>query len=451
MNDKSVVECLVIGSGLVAHELWELWNDSDGDLRFVDMSGLAQTKVVSKSPAVFDENLIVKTAKVGGGSLIWGGKVTIPTKENWFAPNLDHLAQNSWLEFGNFVSTSIVGNEGTEFLRQVNKGLSRFASEPQSRFRGAGMSPDRHIFLPEKQSYDSKVEEFAVVASKVSAILKFQVHSSGGSLIFEDETGTRHDVEFRKLVLASGPIANSMVLSIITAQNTFSIGNHAQATVGRLHLDRVAKFGHDAYLRHGKSFYSGSSQVTERGRGDHSIRLVPDGSRALSLASLNFGSKSFLSDLIGLLYLRAGFASSFEIFGMADIQYAGELKIQTSKDGERIDSLSISIKDMVNSSEILEELRNLALNAGSLPRVKQLSVRKNAVLYDAAHYFGTIPMRDEPTGNEVSSFFKVEGLQQTWSLGASGFPTGSHGHPTLLSILTAHRALDSIRAPLHGT
>tara|TARA_B110000503_G_C7153135_1_gene416069 strand:- start:218 stop:1546 length:1329 start_codon:yes stop_codon:yes gene_type:complete len=441
-----MVDCLVIGSGLVAHELSELWSDADGDLLIADMSGLAQTKVVSEGAVVFDEKLISATAKVGGGSSVWGGKVTIPTEENWFAPRSKNIESSSWLEFGDFVSKSITGNLETEFLRQVNRGLSHFSIDRQSLFKKSGMSPDRHVFLPDKKRYDSKVANFGMRSSRVSAIIEFDVQKSGGNLVFEDQTGAIRDVNFRKLVLASGPIGNAMILSMLTAPNLFPIGNHAHGIVGRVRLDRVMKFGQDAYLHHGKSFFSGSSLINERGRGDHSVRLVPDSSRANSLASLQFGSEAFLKDLLHLIYLRAGFTNSFEIFAMAELEPSGELKISASQKGGKVDSMSLTLRPKVNSTEIFEELKILAQRLNSLPHVIKLSLKEPKELQDSAHYFGTIPMRDEPQGNEVSSFFKLEGLNNTWSLGASGFPAGSHGHPTLLSVLTAHRAIDSIRA-----
>jgi hypothetical protein len=131
---------------------------------------------------------------------------------------------------------------------------------------------------------------------------------------------------------------------------------------------------------------------------------------------------------------------------MADMHYAGMLSVQASRMRGKIVSLSTVIEALGDSGAILQELQALARKVGSLPRATQLSIWKSVALNDAAHYFGTIPMRDKPNGGEVSGFFKIEGMQKIWSLGSSGFPHGSHGHPTLLSILTAHRAIESIRS-----
>ena len=56
---------------------------------------------------------------------------------------------------------------------------------------------------------------------------------------------------------------------------------------------------------------------------------------------------------------------------------------------------------------------------------------------DTAHYFGTVPMSDNNQQGTVNEFFELNGSEGIFVLGNSSFPTGSHSHPTLLTVLLA--------------
>lgn len=46
----------------------------------------------------------------------------------------------------------------------------------------------------------------------------------------------------------------------------------------------------------------------------------------------------------------------------------------------------------------------------------------------------------------VDSDYQVTGLPGVYSLGASSFPVGSHGHPTLAAIMTAVEFINRLSA-----
>jgi choline dehydrogenase-like flavoprotein len=57
---------------------------------------------------------------------------------------------------------------------------------------------------------------------------------------------------------------------------------------------------------------------------------------------------------------------------------------------------------------------------------------------DAAHYFGTIPMRKSVLGElVVNPKYGIVGYEGLYAVGASAFPRGSHAHPTYLSVCLA--------------
>jgi choline dehydrogenase-like flavoprotein len=57
---------------------------------------------------------------------------------------------------------------------------------------------------------------------------------------------------------------------------------------------------------------------------------------------------------------------------------------------------------------------------------------------DAAHYFGTIPIRKSVFGElVVNPKYGIDGYEGLYAVGASAFPGGSHAHPTYLSVCLA--------------
>jgi len=429
----------VVGSGIVAHEISSLWEESDGKLAFVDLSGLVKSTAYRSNSGIFNPHLLHATAKVGGGSGVWGGKVAIPNRENWFN---EKFLSTAWHDFGNWVELNQEKEPKTEFTSQVRDGEARFNTTKASRFNRIGMISDRHIFLPDLAKLNAKVLEFAATAAVGSKLLEFRVGSSGGIIVFDDPSGNRRKIEFRNLLLAAGPVGNAVTLSLIDSQKVFPIGNHAQVVAGHIKFRFPKRFGLDAYLHHGSPFYSGA--IPENG-GNHAVRLVPDMRRVNSRGGLLDTKSRILGNLWRLALLRAGFTDSAGIFAMADTSGAGELRIDFKHKSLEVNRIELFFPPELENEGLQEEIRVLSKHLSKLAHVVDLTLGKKLKLDDAAHYFGTTPMSDNPVGNQVSNDFKLEGLKNAWSLGASSFPTGSHGHPTMLSILTAHRAVESMR------
>lgn len=442
-------ENLVVGTGFVALQALESLQAAGIDALCIDVSRAIQpNKVVSGYPE-YDPEALLRTAVPGGGAWFWGGKVTLPSNENWFRPHA-HIS-NGWKDFGNWAVKSESSRDRGIFERALRgKPRYRALKRKASKLSLESFINDTHVHLHGKRSFNRKVQNLGRNSIEAAYGLQFRGTSSGWVVGFESVGGEQIEILAKRIFLASGTIGNMFLLEKITGKTKFSLGNHAGATPGKIVFSSRLPLRDFGALAPWGQFQSWS-KASESGL-NHSFRIAPastltrevqKASQYLRELKLIPAAKLFFELIATYALLRPKHAS---IYAMLDTGLHAQAEILSK--GDELDFDTTELRVTVNSREYLdtgeadfEHFLSMIVASG-IGLAEELQAFEGG---DTHHYFGTCPMR-EPVDNflTVDENFEVRGYEGLFSLGSASFPVGSHGHPTLLAVLTAKYAVEKI-------
>ena len=444
MTDSNHV--LVLGSGFTSHEVNQILSDSQIRATFVDPSIALKSRTIRSDSLAFNPEMSELTRKRGGGATVWGGKVTLPTENNWLANVEDNV---EWNDFTTWCRQWLGRSPATEFTSQSLRFRDWAYYAPSSHsWKG---TQERNIFLLDPEKMNNSVIEFSKKTHTAIRIKSwaFDASEQVHRLEWLDQSLNPQTTIADAVILASGTIGNAKLVSLLTGQTSFPLGNHLEFNIGKLRFDHYRRLGQMAYLHHGRDFLSFAK--TEFNGLQHSIRFVPSDSTTKSLAEVEFGRKGFLARFLNLVFLKFGWVNEVGVDLWLDTGQIGTISFT-------LDSENNFLEESYHASE--ERIREILVKASvraEFPRELELGGlfigREEEKLQpsDTAHYFGTTPMEVESNKSvqdratvDRNFLLRAGDIQNAYCLGSSSFALGSHGHPTLMAVLTAHRAAEKL-------
>jgi hypothetical protein len=407
---------------------------------YLDASSDLKIENISSMEPEYRPDSMNATARLGGGSGLWGGKVTLPSVSNWFFHR--DTAAPGWLEFGKFCEMSPSGEsifDDSVFGKRGNRSIWRPALEE---IRIPNFSTDTHVHLKNKMKLNFAVGDFASKSLRVASSLKIRPGHKSYAITYADDSGELVNFAAGNLFLASGALGNAILLSRITGQTEFPLGNHAAGIVGIISFPQrlfLARFG--SLVPWG--IFSSWSKLIQ-GAHNHSFRLSPIATLAAQVRTMvkNIVSGKFLqaAEVIVNIFSTYIFQmpKTASLFAMLDTGLHAELRLKGySNETQKAESMSVSVIDreyLVSAKQDFSKLTREIEGLGCA-RIESLAW---PTFVDTHHYFGTCPMSESSEKYlTVDSGFQVKNWPGLFALGSSAFPQGSHGHPTLLAAKTA--------------
>lgn len=404
---------------------------------------------------------------------MWGGGLTDPTAEHFFDSNLEQdwnylgslVCSTSWrtpsteLANGRFNFTK---SESRHIKRIFGSAANSFVPEKHRYLGGSFGSPEKFQFLqPHNVENLISADLVDIVTGGSDGLQRLSVRGTDG--------GTK-DIYCQRLVFAAGTIGNAYLTFLTTGHNCFQIGNHLSAIVGTVYFRdprRISSFL-QTWNSDETSFITLSLPLSIRKSldiGHSGIRFHPIPPPPLkceirrtfvSFIKKFYSPKSLMSfvlSLVDLLYFIVSHKRlnyGFQVHVLADVRpnVLNFLRFNSAMNNHAFASLEIGLDE--NCLEELRELMQrliLGLNSGTnisnldIPCYVDGMVSKQLLTkyewLDSAHYFSTLPMGGKSPNQSVNIDFAIEGQRNIYAVGASSFPVGNHGHPTLLTILMA--------------
>lgn len=367
----------------------------------------------------------------------------MPTKNNWFSAS--EFVNSEWSEFGEFCEEKLSGGsifEKAIFGRSRRRKVQRDAPDVSEI---PGFIIDTHVHLLRKKLVNSEIKNLAKKALVAKGPFTIDIKDSSYVLRFMTIEGDFLEIAAKNLLLASGTIGNALLLGLITGQKVFPLGNHAAAMIA------VAEFKNRRSLRgFGALVPWGIFQSWSRhpvGDLNHSFRISPTSTLKIELGSIleSFRHLKIMSAVKKTTELFRTYLllrpSTGTIFGMLDTGLHAEIRLENLGACKAL-VVNVLQKDYLDSAKLDFDNLMQGLNSGGLMQVAQSTW---PVFEDSIHYFGSCPMIDGHNPHlSVGGDFQVRGFPGLYSVGASSFPRGSHGHPTFLAVKTAEFAVRSI-------
>ena len=253
---------------------------------------------------------------------------------------------------------------------------------------------------------------------------------------------------------------NAFLVHLAIGKDRFTVGSHFSAIVGEVRLNTPQKIENflQTWNKNEKEFATVS--LLNEFRLTHSIphsaiRFHPISETQLKARWREVQRRpsvllfiSFLHEVVYHLFTGKSFYDQFQIHLLVDVPLSLENFIEFDSSEHRTARINLQhTKSSVRGARILLEKIFRSMSESS----KCESVKIQCVLdgnfdeakyramdwLDTAHYFGTVPMSDNNQQGTVNEFFELNGSEGIFVLGNSSFPTGSHSHPTLLTVLLA--------------
>ena len=455
-------EHVIVGSGFVGTEIALFLQRSHLDFLILEPSLHGQSAFsYNSTDGVFDPNLAQRTIGLGGGANVWGNGLCLPTVENFFG---DHSKINWHQLFAKYTSNDLRG-----LLEQHPHKTFRHPKRVLKSFRRLVQNDD---FLIEKHGYaggefgssgweNRSIELFRddVLDCNILGI-KFDPLSQFWKIDIEDSNKIKTALSTRKLIFASGTLMNAFLVHLATGQSIFSLGSHFSAVIGIVKLNRRQRIEKLLQTWHKNETEFSTISLSHQFRLTHS--LPHSAIRFHPITEINLRDRwkevrrrpvptklvSFLHEALYHLFTGKYFYDQFQIHLLVDVPLQKENFIEFNSNNHRsarinLQHTSISI---LGSRILLEEFLTSMSKSRKCESIKidcisdgtfEESKYFDLDWQDTAHYFGTIPMSDNFERGTVDEFFKLNGSNGIFVVGNSCFPTGSHSHPTLLSVLLA--------------
>lgn len=455
-------EFIIIGSGFVGTEISLSLQSSDLDFLLLEPSLHDRSAFHFEFiEGVFDPNLAQRTIGLGGGANVWGNGLCLPTAENFFG---DHSKIN-WHQ----LSAKYTTNDLRGLLARHPHKTFRHPKRVLKSFRRLIQNDD---FLIEKHGYaggefgssgweNRSIELLAddVLACNILGI-KFDPLSQFWEINIEDNNKIKTALSTRKLIFASGTLMNAFLVHLATGQSIFSLGSHFSAVIGIVKLNRPQRIEKLLQTWHKNETEFSTISLSHQYRLTHSLPHSAIRFHPITEIKLRYRWKevrrqprptlliSFLHEALYHLFTGKYFYDQFQIHLLVDVPLQKENFIEFNSTNHRSTRINLqhTSVSILGSRMLLEKFLSSMSNSRKCESIKidciedeTFDESKYSALdwQDTAHYFGTIPMSDNFEHGTVDGFFELNGSTGLFVVGNSCFPTGSHSHPTLLSVLLA--------------
>jgi hypothetical protein len=438
MAKDYTTELAIIGSGFVGQTIAKELYHEIPSLLLIDVS---KTSISFEHPDQehYSDLQLAKTAKPNGGVEVWGTALTKPTREQYFAdPRFeDWNSSGEKLPFIRAARLFGVKDRQFSFTSRERRKVSRHFPNLWKHFQVEIHTYGRSKSLKFGWALD-QTNSRPKLSGRVIGISKllngWQIRLDTG-----DEEAT---VLADELVFASGAVGNAALAHMATGETRFPIGNHISATVGSLGLPSPKTF-----TRFPNTFRPGE-------RGFVTLSMAPTTSNSPRVgirfqALEDKGNTSSPPAWMGTFGVKVGpHIRNFK--SRIGLSSAWSIRLMVEHGGDDTRSLSITSSEKGVSCLVRSEI-SLAAKAEIASALEGLSsyfressyslhlIDVDALIWsDAAHYFGTIPMRKSVFGElVVDTKYRIVGYEGLYAVGASAFPRGSHGHPTYLTVCIA--------------
>jgi hypothetical protein len=232
------------------------------------------------------------------------------------------------------------------------------------------------------------------------------------------------------VILASGAVLNGILANRLTGTSKFHLGNHLTVS-GFRHIIKPSLSRQTVHYP-GVSRWASFSISTDA---SSALRFVQD-SRVAGIREIlgARGKPQSLNNFVHLAKNRLRIASQVESIIMFDVAPKKYLEVET--DAQTKAKKTTTTLYMRNSSDISKTTEKIKEDyENHLTQIQDdFSEPRSLEAVDAAHYYGSTPMLDDPQNElSVDEDSKLRGCDaRVTMLGSSVFPEGGHGHPTLL-------------------
>jgi choline dehydrogenase-like flavoprotein len=227
-----------------------------------------------------------------------------------------------------------------------------------------------------------------------------------------------------------------------TGEARFPIGNHISASIGSLGFSYPKAFSKfpNTFRPGERGFVTLSRAPTNSNSPRVGIRFqgLEDKSGPSSPPAWmgTFGAK--VAPHIRNFKARIGLSNAWSIRLMIEHGRDDTRSLSITSSEKGVSCLVTSEISIAAKTEVARALAGLSSYFKESPYSLELIDADDLSWSDAAHYYGTIPMRKSVLGElVVNQKYGIIGHEGLYAVGASAFPRGSHGHPTYLSVCLA--------------
>jgi hypothetical protein len=415
-------------------------------------------EILASPESIFEFSQVSKTKSFGGGIAIWGGAISYPNEKNYLKKTLN----SKW---------NLVCEELLVQAPESIWGLSSATSETLEKiFPGAqrSLEIEKHGYITGQfgevgQYQFPGADRNEIFEGALIAVRKMNSQAYELKLIARDSSVAV--IETQNLVFATGNFLNACYTSLLTKINRFPVGNHCSKKIGDLlfnepmSLTNIAQTYDTAeyqFVTLGNNGFSSNFQRTA-----NSIRLQVTDTISVRRAAFDFMIKDFFKSGMKVKFrtlhailtaaIRGTRLISRATVRMMTDQPADEssnyFEITEAKDGKWTSRVKLELDSKVSrDSEVLIQTLNQSLEQSRyIKKGTRLSLRDNFpapenIWRDAGHYYGSVPVGLLNSYKAtVDENLQLNGFTNTFVIGASCFPIGSHGHPTKLIMDLATR------------
>lgn len=444
---QRTTELLIIGSGFVGQTIANSLAPYCGSLTLVDMSPTS----VSFSHEVqdlFSSIQLSRTASPEGGVGVWGKSLTFPSVEQFFGDT----RFGAWNKVGAGLQYGLANQSfGIQpgcfaFTRRSRRkmsrdwpGLDKFFDVEVHTYAATSESKDGWN-LEKKDVGNPKISGNVCAITRLGANWRVELETGDGTLYIVAEN----------IVFASGAIANAALANLATGKSLFPVGNHLSASVGKLHLLRLRIHSQfpNTWRPREKGFVTLSPIPPSSSRPRVGLRFQVH-HEELFAHGVRQGTLDHLQRIKAQIMYKLGLFSTYSVRVMLEHggDISNELWVNQLATRKGFSCLVNSDVSTAEREEVKRALSNLELYIDGLPYELELVDHNEIVWSDAAHYYGTIPMRESRSGElVVDSEYGICGYHGLYGVGASAFPRGSHAHPTYLAVCVAHDFVSKYKA-----
>lgn len=431
------VDVLIFGSGFCASET-NLHLDGGISRVLLDVSESFHVECAEQE--LFSSETMKRNAQVGGGILEWGGAISnledagvFSTPEN-FKFNLSGRTLNFEPKnyFNKYVPPDALRIATARFIfNRLFRGMS-------NRFEfnvGGYSSPIRKGTGPRKEP-----DSFQKLNQVETAILKELRYLEDERLTvakFQNSDGTAKELSAKRVVFASGALGNAFLVSKLTGQRDFPIGNHVSRISAEVHFKRTRYLGAlvQEWRPRDKQFFTMSLSDSDNlgsGLAQASIRWFANDDPSNQEPSKN--------SLLNRVAKRLRFYSRATIQEMQVLE-PGAAKLRFNETG-----CSAHIEVAPGTADTLKRISRQLFQATERGLGRRGVVSPpNEAFNDAAHYFGTVPMSDSENNYlGVDCDFALKGFPTVYCAGLSAMPKISHAHPTIFALASGMKVAEKI-------
>jgi hypothetical protein len=451
------VKYIVIGDGFAGRMVGKCLLQ-DSLLLIKPESSQFSWSAVDKGP--FEKNGPSLFGAQGGGMNLWGGALSKPSLVNFFnlpGETLWHGVYEALKGFylkDFFVSSRYLTARSaikTRESRAINLFLKgRFRSETHGWARSwtGQVMGTRGV----KNAVKGSIHSYRIISIR-------KVESGRTEINVIDGKGKSVTYQCDVVVFAAGAFINAYLVSLLTAQISFPLGNHYSEDCVILKFSRRIRLRPLVQAVHlfqqGFLTWRENLQIDDATVHHHSYRLVSTRRhhkrkvnelpfflrlrfQLMSLVQLLEESMGYYRQAIVQVWVEAAPSRhhKFEIF----IDSADHVCFAVASSDAQAHLNHGANRAVAFGYCVSEAIRDCLENVScSVWPIESFSTRAERLICDRLHYFGTVPVASGSVVATIDKNLQLRGHPGVFVLGSSAFTRGSDAHPTLLIILLASR------------